>query len=128
MAYLDHFAGTKTVDLGFGHSAVIKEYLTEEDFSAATDALLVNKKLGNKGVESNVDTTGYQRILVLRSLVSWTLDDANGPMAITLDNLKRLPIAAFRKLSDAVNLSNGEDSPEDQARFRDDGEGSAAGA
>lgn len=125
------FDGNTTVDLGNNYSATIRKYLSEDDFSAASDALTPGKRIAASGLESGVDTTSYNRILVLRSLVSWTLDDEQGNiLPITIDVLRKIPHVTFKVLLDAVNKNNEEsgESPQEQATFPNENEGSAAGS
>lgn len=119
--FLALFDGKETVDLGNGYACTIRKFLSEDDFAAAADALVPVKKLAPNGIEGAVDTKGYSRVLVLRALVSWTLDDENGNMLpITLDTIKRLPQVVFAKILAAVQNNNTEDegSAATQREFR----------
>ncbi len=125
------YDGTVTVDLDNGCNAVIRKFLSEKDFRVAQAALLSNRQYTEAGqgasVTARIDTSAFNRSLVLSALVSWNLTDERD-RALKIDDkaLSELPNIAFRKLLDKVLELNKEVEPEEAAKaegeFRDSGE------
>jgi hypothetical protein len=77
------------------------------------------------------DISAYQTEMVVLSIVDWNLTDHDGnvlpltPMSEKRRSVSRLPSPVFEQLYAEVNNFNSEQSPEEEASFRAEGEGSA---
>ena len=118
---------TITVERGdVKREVVIRRYLSQKDFNAAQEALLPTRLLSaetNKTsrITSRVDSGGYNQTLLLKAIVSWTIDDASGSiLPIDADSLQKLPQVIFRQILEEVLKDNNEeeDSAEAQTKFR----------
>jgi hypothetical protein len=119
------------LDLGNGFSVVLRKYLTEEDFTAASRALVKNRKYREAGntaeVTGEFDPSAYNRTLVEHALVSWNLTkdnpaNADDPLPIPLTDYKtgkyNLPQPVFRDiLARVLELNNEADTtPEERVK------------
>jgi hypothetical protein len=138
------------IDVGDGFTITVKKYLSDRDFEAAAAALVRNRKYKESGVSTEItgdfDAFAYNRTLVERALVAWTLtkdnpnDPAGEPVAIPIEDWKRgrftLPQPVFRQvLVRVLELNNEADqTPEERlksakadADFRAEDTGSTTG-
>lgn len=81
---------------------------------------------GTTKVTAGINTARYNRILVLRSLEDWNIEDERGnKLPINEVNLSKLPNHIFRTILNRVLEINRESdavrSPQAEAEFRDEG-------
>ncbi len=115
----------------------LKKFLNNEDFTAASEALLQQQQLtANAGenaegrVSARVNTNAYQQILLFRAIKEWNLTDSNdAPIPVRLETVRKLPQPVFALLLEHVTANNNpaQESREEQRSFRSVGGGVGEG-
>ena len=118
MGFLSLYTGTYDLEVAPGYTVSLKKFLSQDDVSSASSAMLKNAKLEANSTSADVDVVEYQYTLVLRSITGWNLTDTNDvALPVNLASLKLLPAEIFNKLYDAVKNGSSEVDPEKETMF-----------
>jgi hypothetical protein len=126
MGFLSLFDETESIEVAPGYSVVLKKYLSNDDYTAAQNALLTSRQLVSGGgaadkISAKIDTAGYQQTLLFHAIESWNLTDKqDAALPLSIDSVKRLPQPTFLKLYARVTAnSNEKETAAEQTSFRD---------
>jgi hypothetical protein len=126
MGFLSLFDGVERVEVAEGYYVTLKKYLSNDDYTAAQNALLTSRQLVSGGgaadkISAKIDTAGYQQTLLFHAIEAWNLTDVNDvALPLNIDSVKRLPQPTFLLLYGRVTANNKEkETAAEQTSFRD---------
>ncbi len=119
MGFLDIYSGTTKVDVGNNFYIEIKKHLSNAEYTTAQKALIKDQRMDTTaGLTAQIDTAAYQLAIMKKAIVGWNLTGHNDePIAVTDDTISALPQIVFNKVYQAIEASEEEAGPAEQANF-----------
>lgn len=141
MGFLSAYEGTETIDLGDGWWVKVRKCLSSVELGWAQSAMGADRQRveGNGNQYADLNVQAFQRELVVQSIDSWNLTDADDrPLPLDAGpgparhgqnpyppncprrvSVGRLPAPVFAQVYDKCNEMNGTRDPDEAARFPD---------
>lgn len=135
MGFLSSYSGVRRVHLDDHYWVDLKEHLSQ-GAKERGDRALQQMQIVDGKPHVTPDVVEFRQQLVLASIADWNLDDDNGQVwPISMQSVKRLPVAVFDRLWGVVDETNKPPTTAERAQFPEgtvrgdpDGDPGATGA